>query len=274
MSTEPNNNQQPAVENKGIQTRYFTDRRETYIPPEFNNGKAKLEIVDNAGNKSEYEGNQAIVNATGMADKDKEALMRKNPYTYIANKRGLQDYRNTLSYNLGETARNFINDQTPGFFSKSFNTPFTATTAGAAIGAGSGALLSWLGRKAGLLDTKSDPLIPGIIGALLGGGIGYFSNKHNILRKEGSFIIKKASMYSDPRNFVLEKLQRSTDLSLADKAMLANKVRNMDRFSASELEKLVRASLGIGVGAIIANYFGAGTLGTILGGIFGSSLFQ
>lgn len=273
MSTEPNNNTQPDTEEKGIQTRYFTDRRETYTPPAYNNGKAKLEIIDNAGNKSEYEGDQAIVNATGMADKDKDALMRKNPYIYISSKRGLQDYRNTFSYNLGSSIRNFINDQTPGFFSKSFNTPFTATAAGAALGAGGGALLSWLGRKAGLLGPNADPLIPGIIGALLGGGIGYFSNKHNILRKEGSFI-KQASMYSDPRNFVLEKLQRSTDLSLADKAMLANKIRNMDRFSASELEKLVRASLGIGVGAIIANYFGAGTLGTILGGIFGSSLFQ
>jgi hypothetical protein len=43
----------------------------------------------------------------------------------------------------------------------------------------------------------------------------------------------------------------------------------MDTYSANNLEKLVRGALGIGVGAIIAQFFGLGALGTALGAMGG-----
>jgi hypothetical protein len=83
-------------------------------------------------------------------------------------------------------------------------------------------------------------------------------------------MVKKSSMWQDPRNYILEKLQGAHDISMADKAILASKVRNMNSSEASDLEKLVRSALGIGVGAIIARFLGAGDFGTVVGGLLGA----
>lgn len=84
-------------------------------------------------------------------------------------------------------------------------------------------------------------------------------------------LIKCASVYRDPRNFILEKLQRAKDISLADKALLASKVRDMSIEDAEQLEKRVREALGIGVGQIIADYMsfnnGTSVFGTLLGNL-------
>lgn len=85
---------------------------------------------------------------------------------------------------------------------------------------------------------------------------------------------KQSSMYQDPRNFILEKLQRDTSLSMADKAILAGKIRNMAMAQASDLERSVRSALGMGVGALIANYFGMGSMGMLLGGVAGAAAFN
>lgn len=256
-----------------IKTTYtgtFSDRTENlYIDPKDpTKHKLVVQYYDKPGRPDEYTGEQAIINAS-MENPYTTKFRINNPEFSVQGSKGARDYRDTISYSLSRKLTKSLADGNPGFFGKNFNTPFTASVAGAALGGAGLTLTHWLARTLGFLDEDSDPLWPGIIGAGLGAGLGYFSNKHNVLRKEGSYMQKQASLYQDPRNFILEKLQRSSDLSLVDKAMLANKVRNMDRMAASELEKIVRSALGIGVGVVIAKFFGLGTLGTAMGGMLG-----
>lgn len=187
---------------------------------------------------------------------------------------GTNDYRSTYSYQIGTALRKGLTDpNNPTAFGRLFNTPMTATLGGAGIGLGLGVLGSWLGKKFGLVDEETDTLWPGLIGAAAGAGLGYFTNKHSLYSNQPvpEFMQKKSSMWQDPRNFLLEKLQRANDVNAIDKAILAGKIRSMDSYSATNLEKLVRGALGIGVGAIIARFFGLGAMGTIfssMGGIY------
>lgn len=276
MSTETTEDTTPPKQvttPKPIKTTYtgnFSDRTEqlTIDPNDPTKHKLVVQYYDKPGKPDEYTGDQAIINAS-MENPHTTQYRLKNPELAVQGTRGARDYRDTVSYSLSRKLTGSLTDGNPGFFGKNFNTPFTATVAGAALGGAGLTLTHWLAKRLGFLDKDSDPLWSGIIGAGLGAGLGYFSNKHNVLRKEGTYMQKQASLYQDPRNFILEKLQRSSDLSLVDKAMLANKVRNMDRMAASELEKLVRSALGIGVGVVIAKFFGLGTLGTAMGGMLG-----
>ena len=199
---------------------------------------------------------------------------------------GTNDYKQSTAYSVASGLRQALTDpNNPTIFGKIFSTPLTATVGGAGLLAGIGLLGSHLGKKFGLLAPDTDPLWYGLGGAAVGGAAGYFSNKYNLFNQaptEG--FTKSSSMWQDPRNFLLEKLQRSQDINAIDKALLANKIRNMDHYSATNLEKLVRGALGIGVGTIIAKFFGLGALGTALsamGGIYamntmgvGSSIFK
>lgn len=173
-----------------------------------------------------------------------------------------------------------------------------STLAGAGIGAGTAALAAYVADRLGV-DILS-PTTAAMIGAGLGSATGWKVNRvytgedalptMNLdwaqpyiekakqqalgasgipgLAKSGS--VKQAAMYQDPRNFILEKLQRDNELSMADKATLAGKIRNMSLGEASQLETLVRGALGIGVGAIIARFFGLGLLGTLAGAGLGA----
>lgn len=204
----------------------------------------------------------------------------------VSNSVGTNDYKQSMAYSAAKGLREALTDpNNPTVFGKIFNTPLTATVGGAGLLAGVGLLGSHLGKKFGFLDPETDPLWYGLGGAAVGGAAGYFSNKYSLFNQsptEG--FTKSSSMWQDPRNFLLEKLQRSQDINAIDKALLANKIRNMDTYSANNLEKLVRGALGIGVGAIIAKFFGLGALGTALsamGGIYamnamgvGSSIFK
>lgn len=277
MSTETTKNttspQKQVTTQKPIKTSYignFSDRKEQLLvdPNNLDNSELTITYNDKPGRPQVHRGAQAIINAS-MENPYTTQYRMNNPELAVQGIRGARDYRDTVSYSLSRKLTGALTDGNPGFFGKNFNTPFTATVAGAALGGAGLTLTHWLSKKLGLLEKDSDSLWPGIIGAGLGAGLGYFSNKHNVLRKEGAYMQKYASLYQDPRNFILEKLQRSSDLSLVDKAMLANKVRNMDRMAASELEKIVRSALGIGVGVIIAKFFGLGTLGTAMGGMLG-----
>lgn len=187
---------------------------------------------------------------------------------------GTNDYRSTFSYQIGSGLRkSFTDPNRPTAFGRLFNTPVTATLGGAGIGLGLGVLGSWLGKRLRLVDKDTDTLWPGLLGAAAGAGLGYLSNKYSLFSNQSlpEFMQKKSSMWQDPRNFLLEKLQRANDINAIDKAILAGKIRSMDSYSATNLEKLVRGALGIGVGAIIAKFFGLGAMGTIfssLGGIY------
>lgn len=190
--------------------------------------------------------------------------------------RGTNDYRDTYSYGISSGLRkHLLNPDTPSIFNRAFSTPITASISGAALGAALGMGGSFIGKKTGVVDRDSDPLWWGLGLGALGAGIGYLSNKHSLFSHQSlDHLYKKASMWQDPRNFILEKLQRAGDVNAIDKAILATKVRNMSTYQASDLEKLVRGALGIGVGAIIANFFGCGNFGTALGamaGIYGAN---
>lgn len=204
----------------------------------------------------------------------------------VSNSVGTNDYKQSMAYSAAKGLREALTDPyNPTIFGKIFNTPLTATVGGAGLLAGVGLLGAHIGKKIGYLDPDTDPLWYGLGGAALGGAAGYLSNKYSLFNQsptEG--FTKSSSMWQDPRNFLLEKLQRSQDINAIDKALLANKIRNMDTYSANNLEKLVRGALGIGVGTIIAKFFGLGALGTALsamGGIYamnamgvGSSIFK
>lgn len=216
-----------------------------------------------------YVGQQALNLVKSHKGTGKLYPDRGSPYSP-----GTNDYRSTLSYQVGSGLRKSLTDpNSPTAFGKLFNTPVTATLGGAGIGLGLGVLGSWIGKKFKLVDEETDTLWPGLIGAAAGAGLGYLSNKHSLFSNQSlpGFMQKKSSMWEDPRNFLLEKLQRANDVNAIDKAILAGKIRSMDSYSATNLEKLVRGALGIGVGAIIARFFGLGAMGTIfssMGGIY------
>lgn len=185
--------------------------------------------------------------------------------------RGTNDYRDSYSYGISSGLRkHFLNPDNPTIFNKAFSTPATASMSGAAIGALLGAGGNFVGKRMGLVDEDSDPLWWGLGLGALGAGLGYLSNKYSLFSNQSlDHLFKKASMWQDPRNFILEKLQRANDVNAIDKAILATKIRNMSTYQASDLEKLVRGALGIGVGAIIARFFGCGTFGTAVGAMAG-----
>lgn len=134
---------------------------------------------------------------------------------------------------------------------------------GGVLGLGGGALASLLAKLfLGKASTKNWALAGGALGAVLGG--------HNGLVR--SRMHKSAATYTDPRNFILEKLQSATDVGIGEKVRLAAAVRNLDRDDAEQLASLVRAALGFGVGAIIAKFiFGTtSAAGTLFGGIVGA----
>jgi hypothetical protein len=161
--------------------------------------------------------------------------------------------------------------------------PLAGGGAGAAAGFGVGTIADLVLDK--INGGHRDPVISmKWLGALLGGGVGttlgHYRKKINSpgYNQEGrnyfdmtSALTKQAAMFHDPRNVILEKLQGASDLGFAEKAKLAAAVRSMDITRARQLADMVKASLGFGVGAIIAKYlFGMNSLrGTMFGGIVG-----
>lgn len=140
---------------------------------------------------------------------------------------------------------------------------------GGVLGLGGGALASLLAKLfLGKASTKNWALAGGALGAVLGGHNGLVRSRMHSPEQ----FLKSAATYTDPRNFILEKLQSATDVGIGEKVRLAAAVRNLDRSDAERLASLVRAALGFGVGAIIAKFiFGTtSAAGTLFGGIVGA----
>lgn len=231
----------------------------------------------------------------GMTDSYGRPMYTGNQRFRSMHARGLaDDTRDETMYSLGAAARN--NYEEGGIFNKIVDNPYFASGSGAALGGGAAALAAWIASKLGF--GYISPTAAAFIGAGIGGATGWKANRvatgkdqlpdlsaaANKLRsaavqgavnriKSGS-VQKEASMYRDPRNFILDKLQRDTSLSMVDKAVLAGKVRDMTIESASALERDVRSACGIGVGALIANYFGLGLGGMLLGAGLGALAFN
>lgn len=183
-------------------------------------------------------------------------------------------------YKLFRTLQDIADSPNPTLPGRILNQgPLVGGGAGALAGFGAGAIADWVldkingGQRDSLIKLKW-------LGALLGGGtgatLGHYRKKNNSGAAAETWptqlmLTKHAAMYADPRNFILEKLQGARDLGYAEKAKLASAVRNMDSTSARKLADMVRASLGFGVGAIIARFlFGMNSVrGTMFGGLVG-----
>ena len=238
------------------------------------NGVPRLRINDwaNGGIQHELYGDQAIANSKEM-NPHRESILNDKRYKY-------DDYRDGYGYAIGKKLNQWSQPGYKNFYGRVLD---QGTLPGAAIGAGTGLVLGkgikFLLSKLGQ-NTDNMPLgwIGTGLGALLGGTLGY-ARTHSYtdeyargMNKESSFE-KKAIMYHDPRNFILEKLQGAHDISSMDKLQLASKVRNMNVSDAEKLKGIVRSAMGAGVGALIARFFfGANVPGMIAAGLLGAVL--
>lgn len=261
-------------------------RQEFRAPEEEDGSDAKL-VMRYPGIKHEVDGMPAVYSAL-----DEEGLpLYKGPdQMYAASqRRKFGDIRDTKGFQVGQALRNSLaRGEGMGFIdeiNKVIPKPITA----ALLLGGGGALAAWLGNKLGYTSITPGAAAIGA-GGLAAAGTMLWDNyqqqrereqaiqqqaqeMYQQAEKSGS-ILKQASLYHDPRNFILEKLQRDTQLSMSDKAMLAGKIRNMSMPEASSLEKTVRSAIGVGVGALIAKYFGLGAMCSLMGGVLGGLAFN
>lgn len=206
--------------------------------------------------------------------------------------RGYNDVRDSSMYQVGQTIRKTLLDKKPaqGWWKTiKDNTPKPLLAAG--LVGGGAALASWLANRVGGYDTITPTQAALIAAPLAAGGYMYMKGHQGRLLNQQklntamaqlqnaamtklSSMNKSAALYHDPRNFVLEKLQRDTELSMSDKAMIAGKIRNMSMPEASKLERMVRSAVGVGVGAMLAKYFGVGGAGALLGAAIGGLAFN
>lgn len=185
---------------------------------------------------------------------------------------GDDDYRDSFRYNAGKRIREFIDSPDKTWFGKLFE---KGPVWGLGLGAGGG----WLGGKLlNLVFNRDGNGLPwdkiGLVGGglfgLLRGAIGATEESRKDWEAHKP-TVKQASMYRDPRNFILEKLQGATDITPFEKAQLAARIRQMNLSEAEQLKSKVRAALGFGVGALIAKYvFRKGASGMLAGGILGA----
>lgn len=230
------------------------DREEIYTP----GPDPKLEMRFNNGRSVTLTGDRALANASDASD-----WQAANPLQAAMLKYREGDVRETLPYNIGRMGRKFALEPSPSLYGRIMN---QGPIPGGALGAGTGLLAGliggWLKQK---ITGSGSPGNWGAVGALAGGALGALSGH---LRK--SAYTKSAAMYTDPRNFILEKLQSATDVSFSEKAKLASAVHKLDFNTAQRLADAVRAAVGFGVGAIISKFvFGASGSGVLFGGLAG-----
>lgn len=225
----------------------------------------------NNGDTFRFTGDRAMA----MADTPAAAEWRANNPDK-AFKLGFSPYdspaeQSPIAYSVGKYLRDKSNSRVDGFMGRAANSGILGgATVGGALGAGGGALASLIARLfLGKTSIGKWALAGGALGALLGGHNGFVRSRRN---PSEMYLRKSAATYTDPRNFILEKLQSANDVGIGEKVRLAAAVKGMDRSDAEKLANLVRAALGFGVGAIIAKFlFGTNSAsGTLFGGVLGA----
>lgn len=214
--------------------------------------KYLLRITDRYGNQREYTGRQA--KALAKDEAGRPLFKNISPEFRALSTRNNHDFRDSYWYKVPLSVNRSLFTDKPTRFGKTFNTPFTASVAGGAIGFGGTLLGKFLAEKFGLIPKGSYGWAPwaGLAG---GTALGYLSNKGNPVSQYRSANLSKKAGWVDPRNFILEKLQRTQDIPPFKKAIIASLVRNMEKEEAYALQSLIRQALGIGVGSLLANYF-------------------
>lgn len=217
----------------------------------------------NDGSEFTFTGDRALA----LADTPGAAEWRaQNPEKALQNSYSpfdSPDESHPIAHSIGKFLRG--EDREKSFIGRTLDKGLLpGTVMGGALGAGGGALAALLARLF-LGDTSVGrwSAVGGALGAILGGYTGH---------ARANAMSKSAATYMDPRNFILEKLQGATDVSIGEKVKLADAVRNLNRADAEKLASLVRAALGFGVGAIIAKFvFGTtSAAGTLFGGLMGA----
>lgn len=217
-----------------------------------------------------FTGAKALANYGGA---EGQLFRAKDPQAAHRLIRGHNDRRESMGYKVGDWLRSYANNGSHNIVSRAIgDNPLQGAAVMGGAGFLGGHLANWLLGKLRLVNEGEGKFhwIGGALGALGGGTLGYFRGKeHGGWNKMAGFH-KEAAMFKDPRNFILEKLQSATDLSMTDKALLAAQVRNMDPRRADRLSGMVRAAMGFGVGAIVARFCGTNLRGTMVGGLAGA----
>lgn len=232
-------------------------------------GIPELTIYDfgNGGDKTTLYGQKALYNA---ADPTAQALRFRYGLTSpIASRhlefKGFDDPNQTIGARIGKWLHDAAESDKPTMLGRVYN---KGPLAGAALtglaGYGIGSLADKLFGR-GLISKKTLGLLGGgLLGTIIGAS----------REKNASAMKKESATFQNPRNFILEKLQGANDISTLQKAHLAAKIRMMDTSSAERLKTIVRAAAGFGVGALIAKFFfGAGAVGTLIGGALGATVY-
>lgn len=222
--------------------------------PNFDNIPEGQNYTDPTGATTRLEG------ATGLAQFDKEWKAR-NPESALLNKYDPSSSQGKWAHKVGEWARNALDSRASTTLGGIMNKGPLAGAA--AIGVPIG-LLGMLGMYAKNKVTGSKHNALGW-GATLGGAGLLAGGLVSHLRSKQASV-----MYTDPRNFILEKLQNDMNISAMEKASIAAAVRSMSQDKASTLAAMIRSAASVAVGALIAKFvFGSGALGMLLGGAAG-----
>ena len=239
------------------------------------NSITRIYSVDSDAPKATFVGREADVaynpQLATLSNKkeDYETADEANPYSKNFNNK---------KYKFKKFLRGIAEDPNPStWYGRMLHKgPLVGSALGAATGFGIGAVSDFVLDKING-EPRDSFLNLKLLGTLLGGGamgaLGYLRT-----RERPSDVIKEASIYKNPINYILESLQSANDISIVQKAKLISAVKSLDMNTATELANKVRGCLGIGVGALIARYlFGMKSLrGTMFGGLvgyIGSKLF-
>lgn len=252
----------------------------SYLPPvwsaqshrrfsvdEYGNPTLKVYDFGNGGVTHTVTGKAALINSD-----DPRAIQLRHAYGVTPEETLTKNIEGDgYGATIGKTLHNWAKDTNPSWLGRVYD---SGPLAGSALTAGTGWLLGALYDK--LLGEEGS--IPkstiGLLGGgLLGGIIGHIRSskpKYYEMEKSSSTMEKKSVAFQNPRNFILERLQGATDLSPIQKAQLASRVRSMGNMEAERLKGMVRAAAGFGVGALIAKFFGASTMGAMASGVVGA----
>lgn len=246
-------------------------------------GKPTLKVhrYDGTGDET-YTGDKALAWASNPYS---ERWRRVNPILARANRIEKGDVRGSIPYRLGTWVKSTADTPGSSMFGSLFDGGMKQGGIAGALVGGLGALGTRYIYNKFFGDGKSDPnyllytLLGAAGGGALGAGLGHL--RSNAIANgtsqmgEGSLakfyetngrydfkapnetsvnMYKTASIYKNPKNYIMEKIQTTKDLTPAGKVKLCNAVIQLDDARAEKLSKVVREALGRNTGAAIVRF--------------------
>lgn len=214
---------------------------------------------------------------------------RLNPVLARNNRIEPGDVRGGIPYRLGAWVKGLSESPGTSFMGSLFDKGMTHGGVAGAIMGGLGGLGGRFLYNKFFGDGESDPnyLLYTLLGAAGGGALGaglsysrdYARNNATPEISTGSSreafetserrtpaipeqapqtMYKSSSIYKDPRNYILERIQTAKDILPATKVKLANAVLELSEEEAEPLSKVVRECLGTNIEGAITNYLYGG----------------